>query len=345
MASGKLTSLIENLSQIIKDAPNKLQPSERNEEWTKIVLILPLIEGLGWDKATDVSFESRPTEIEGWLDFILKCQTPIGIEAKALDVNKPTEHNHSQVKKGLKQSKDRGASYFIWTNGDCWQFYSLALPNAPIYQVMLSDAGDTQEEAESIGKKLRIIEKEKFAENPEIFDEAIRNSWKVTALPFAWNFLIENHKDDLIKLVRNGLPEELEIDSDEILKFLKNFGKKDVAPPPTQPPPHKVLSFPDDWDKLLTSYEPFYERARKRLLEGYYHNLGKWLISEDYKPWSKSVTWRYAGTPNEPNKRKQVGPVATMFREWLFIKEEKEGSDRYIRVEESIPYLKKLFEK
>src|SRR3990172_1004746 len=101
MASGKLTSLIENLSQIIIDAPNKLQLSERNEEWTKIVLILPLIEGLGWDKATDVSFESRPAEIEGWLDFILKCQTPIGIEAKALDVNKPTEHNHSQVKKGL----------------------------------------------------------------------------------------------------------------------------------------------------------------------------------------------------------------------------------------------------
>ncbi len=146
MASGKLASLIEKLSQIIIDAPNKLQPSERNEEWTKIVLILPLIARLGWDTATDVSFESRPTEIEGFLDFILKSQPPIGVEAKALDVIKPMDHNHPHVKKGLKQSEERGASYFIWTNGNCWQFYSLALPNAPIYQVMLSDVGDTQEE-------------------------------------------------------------------------------------------------------------------------------------------------------------------------------------------------------
>ncbi len=89
MAVRKLTSLIENLSQKIIDAPNKLQPSERNEEWTKIVLILPLIGGLGWDNATDVSYESSPDDIEGSLDFILKCQPPIGIEAKALDVKFP----------------------------------------------------------------------------------------------------------------------------------------------------------------------------------------------------------------------------------------------------------------
>ena len=138
MASRKLTGLIENLSQIIINAPNKLQQSERNEEWTKMVLIMPLIDGLGWDKATDISFESRPAETEGWLDFILRCNTQIGIEAKAIDVNRPTDRNQPQVKKGLKQSEERGASYFIWTNGNCWQFYSLALPNAPIYQLMLS---------------------------------------------------------------------------------------------------------------------------------------------------------------------------------------------------------------
>jgi predicted type IV restriction endonuclease len=346
MASGKLTSLIENLSQIIIDAPNKLQLSERNEEWTKIVLILPLIEGLGWDKATDVSFESRPAEIEGWLDFILKCQTPIGIEAKALDVNKPTEHNHSHVKKGLKQSKERGASYFIWTNGDCWQFHSLALPNAPIYQVILSNIGDGSEQAESIGKKLRIIEKGDFAENPKIFDEAIRNNWKVAALPFAWNFLIENHKDDLIKLVRNGLPAELDINGDEILRFLGTLKTSDGAPiTKTKLPKGGIPSFPDDWDKLLNSYEPRYERARKRFLEGYYRNLGQWLISKDYEPWSKSTTWRRVGTPNEASKRKQVGPVVTLFRDWQFIKEEKEGGDKYVRVEESVLYLTKLLEK
>ena len=348
MTAGKLASLIENLSQTIIDAPNKLQPSERNEEWTKMVLIMPLIEGLGWDRATDVSYESSPAEIEGWLDFILKCQPPIGVEAKALDVNIPSDGNHSQVKKGLKQSKERGASYFIWTNGDCWQFYSLALPNAPIYQVILSSIGDGSEQTESIGNKLRIIDKEDFSENPEIFDETIRNNWKLTALPAAWNLLFVNNKNDLIKLVRNGLPAELDIKSDEILRFLRTLKTSDNTPEHAKLRTKsfkKILTFPDDWDKLLNSYEPFYEKARKRFHKDYYLKLGQWLISEEYYPWSKSITWRLVGTPNEGNKKKQVGPVVTLFREWLFIKEEEERGDKYVRAEESVPYLKKLLEK
>jgi len=48
--------------------------------------------------------------------------------------------------------------------------------------------------------------------------------------------------------------------------------------------------------------------------------------------------------PNETNERKKLGPVISLFREWQFIEEEK-GTDKYVRVEESIPYLKKLFEK
>ena len=348
MAPGKLTSLIQKLSQIIIDAPNERPKSERNEEWTKMVLIVPLIEGLGWDKARDVSFESSPAEIEGWLDFILRCQPPIGVEAKALDVNIPSDHKHSQVKKGLKQSEERGASYFIWTNGDCWQFYSLALPNAPIYQVMLSSIGDGSEQAESIENKLRIIEKEDFAENPKIFDEAIRYNWKVTALPAAWHFLIENHTDDLIQLFRNGLPLELDIKSDEILRFLRILKTSDDAPEHAESRTKsvkKILTFPDDWDKLLNSYEPIYEKARKRFRSGYNRELGQWLISEKYEPWSKSITWRLVGTPKEANKRKQVGPVVTIFRDWRFIKEEKDGGDKYVREEESVPYLKRLLEK
>jgi len=53
---------------------------------------------------------------------------PIGIEAKAIDVDPPEDSNDPEMKKGLKQSKDREASYFIWTNGDSRQFFSLALP-------------------------------------------------------------------------------------------------------------------------------------------------------------------------------------------------------------------------
>lgn len=346
MASGELTNLVKDLSQIIINAPNKLQPSERNEEWTKIVLILPLIRGLGWDSATDVSYESSADDIEGSLDLVLRCQPPIGIEAKALDVKPPQDHSHPQVKKGLKQSKDRKASYFIWTNGDCWQFYSLALPNAPIYQVILSSIGDGSKQPEPIENNLRIIEKEHFAENPKIFDENIRENWKMTALPDAWNLLLEKHTSDLLQLVRNGLPTELDIKSEEILKFLKTLEPSaDVLKPPRPRTnrPKKIHSFPVDWEQLLSSYEPVYERARKRFSNEYLRNLAQYLTSEKYEPWSKSITWRYAGAPNEPNIRKQLGPVIAFFREWRFIEDE-EGTDKYVRVEESVPYLKKLLE-
>jgi predicted type IV restriction endonuclease len=347
MASRELTKLVKDLSQIIINAPDRLQQSERNEEWTKVVLILPLLEGLGWDRATDVSYESSPDEIEGFLDYILKCQPPIGVEAKALDVKFPLDRTHSQVKKGLKQSKDRGASYFIWTNGDCWQFYSLALANAPVYKIILSSAGGREEQVEYIANKLRIIEKEHFTENPKIFDEDIRKNWKMAALPAAWNLLFEKHTDDLIQLVRKGLPAELDIKSDEILRFLKTLKtSEDVSEHRRSRTrqPKKKPSFPDDWEQLLNSFEPDYERARERFRRGYNHKLGQWVISENYKPWSKSITWRHVGAPNEPNERKQLGPVVAFFREWGFIEEE-EGTDKYVRVEECVPYLKKLLEK
>lgn len=179
-------------------------------------------------------------------------------------------------------------------------------------------------------------------ENPKIFDEAICNNWKFAALPSAWKFLIDNRNNDLIQLLRNGLPAELDIKDDGILEFLKTLKTSGPPPPPPQPP---ARSFPGDWEKLLNSFEPLYEGKRKRFLEGYYRILGQWLISEEYQPWSKAVTWRIVGTSNEPNKRKQVGPVVTLFREWQFIKKDKERSDKYVRVEESVPYLKKLLEK
>ncbi len=344
--SRELTNLVKDLSQKIINAPDKLQPSERNEEWTKIVLILPLLEGLGWDRATDVGYESSPDDIEGSLDFILKCQPPIGVEAKALDVKYPLDHNHKHVEKGLKQSKDRGASYFIWTNGDCWQFYSLALENAPVYQVILSNVGDGSEQVESIVNKLRIIEKEHFAENPESFDEAIRNNWKIAALPAAWKLLFEKDTSTLLQLFANCLPDELDIKNDEILEFLRTLKPRDDFPehPRSRPKkPKKSHSFPDDWEELPNSFEPDYYKARKKFSKGYNLKLAQYVISETYKPWSKSTTWRHIGMPNDPNEKKKSGPVITLFREWRFI-EEVEGTDKYKRVEESVPYLKKLLE-
>ena len=174
MVSRDLAKLVEDLSQRIEDARDTLEVSERNEEWTKMSLIVPLLEGLGWDRGKDVGYENSPRDVEGRLDFILKGHHLIGIEAKALDVGSPQDYGHPHIKKGLKQSKERGASYFIWTNGDCWQFFSLALKNAPLYQVTLSSArGD-------ISDKLCILGKKPFTDNNLFIDKYINTSMKKT---------------------------------------------------------------------------------------------------------------------------------------------------------------------
>lgn len=347
VSTQEFVKLVGRLSKQIVEAADTFQPNQRNEEWTKINFILPLLEGLGWDRLKDVNYEDSSQDVEGWLDFILMCQSPIGIEAKALDVKPPENRRHPHIKKGLKQSKERGASYFIWTNGDCWQFFSLALPDAPMYDLTLSDAHANPEQIEHIASKFQVIEKSHFTADPKLFDEAVRDKWKSSALPVALEVLVNERSDDLLQLVRQGLPSELGIEDEEILTFfkaLKPLGASSERAKKRMTRAQKSHSFPEDWQRLLDSFEPVYERARWRFREGYYRKLMQYLISNQYAPWSKITTWRHVGAPKDPQERKKLGPVISLFREWHFI-EEAEGFKMYQRVEESVPYLRKLVEK
>jgi len=344
MATREFIKLVERLSRQVVDAADTLELS-RNEEWTKMNFILPLLEALDWDRLKDVSYEDSSQDAEGRLDYILRCQASIGIEAKALDVKPPEDRSHFQIEKGLKQSKERGASYFIWTNGNCWQFFSLALPDAPMYSLTLTDAGDNRELMEHIASEFHFIEKRNFTANPELFDEAIRKKWKAAALPAALDVLLEEHTHDLLQLVRCGLPSELDIKDDEILTFFRALKPRDAFDGHDRPlEPPDTLSFPEDWQKLLDSFEPAYDRARSRFREGYCRKLAQYLISDQCSPWSKKTTWRHVGMSKDAGERKKLGPVISLFRKWHFM-EDAERVEMYQRVEESIPYLRKLLEK
>ena len=345
MASKEFVKLVGRLSQQIIDATKAFGPAQRNEEWTKINFILPLLEGLGWDRFKDVSYEDSSQDVEGWLDFILMCRPSIGIEAKALDVNPPEDRIHPQIQKGLKQSKERGASYFVWTNGDCWQFFSLALVDAPVHDLTLSNAHGDPGQIEHIAKGFQIIEKGSFIADPRLFDEAIREKWKTMALPAALKVLIERHRNDLFQLARQALPSELAIEDEEILTFFKElkWARTVVKHSLKRGKEQRDLSFPQDWQKLLDSFEPEYDRARSRFREGYYRKLAHYLVDDQCRPWSKSATWRYVGAPKDADERKKLGPVIALFREWHFI-EDAEGVEMYKRVEDSVSFLKKLLE-
>jgi len=346
MAYTEFIKLVKWLSQQVVDAPDTLTPSQRNEEWTKINFILPLLDRLGWDRFNDVGYEVSSQDDEGALDFTLRCQPLIGIEAKALDVKPPEDRSHPQIIKGLQQAQVRQASYFIWTNGDCWQFFSLTLPDAPIYKLTLSNAYENHEQIEHIASDFHFLQKGSFTANPKLFDEAILEYWKTKALPDALDELLDERTYDLLQLFRHGLPSELDIKDEEILTFLKALRQSNASAEPAKKrrrQDQKILSFPEDWQKLLDSFEPKYEGARKRFRDGYYRKLAQYLISDQCSPWSKSTTWRHVGTPNVTNERKKLGPVISLFRKWHFI-EDAEGVERYQRVEESVLYIRKLLE-
>jgi hypothetical protein len=348
VSSASFGELIQRLSRQVVEAPDQLEPSQRNEEWTKIVLILPLLEGLGWDRALDVGYEDQgKPEVEGALDFILMCQPSIGIEAKRLDVKPPQDRSHPQIEKGLKQSGERGAQYFIWTNGDCWQFYSLTLPDAPMYEVTLSSAHGGPEMIQYISAEFQIIDRDLIAADPTHFDEALRKRWKTMALPVVLDALVTEHKHDLVQLAKRALPSELDFEDEEILAFLQGLrspGTPAVPVKKRQKQARREHSFPEDWQGLIDSFEPQYARARRRFRKGYYRKLGQYLIGDQYVPWSKSTTWRHVGTPNEPNEKKKLGPVVALFIEWHFMETVQGTTDKYQRVEAGLPYLRQILE-
>ena len=131
---------------------------------------------------------------------------------------------------------------------------------------------------------------------------------------------------------------------DEVFSFLK--GLRPPVDLPELPKPRKKSaktphSFPDDWKNLISSYEPNFEKARKRFRKGYASKFAHFLTGNNYEPWSKSTTWRHVGAPNETNVRKSLGGIISLFKEWKFI-EETNIPGRYQRVENSVPYLERL---
>jgi hypothetical protein len=331
----ELSSLVNKLSQIIREKRNGPQSGDLNEQWTKIALIVPLLEGLGWDRVTDISYEVSPNGNEELLDLILNCKNPIGVMVKKPDEIPPRNFDHPQINAGLRQCKVKKIPYFIWTNGDCWQFASLALPNAPLYQIVLSEAVN----GASTADQLLIIKKDIFTSSPERFDRAIHDKFRMIALPIAWKEVLIEHTDDLIQLIRKRL-HVVDIKDEVILKFLKT-----LRPDSLHPSAKYVIGTPTpkDWEQLIESYESPYRLARWFFRTSYYHKLGTYIISESYKPWSKAATWTHVGLSNSTHDRKKISHAVILFREWGFIKEA--GNDKYYRVEESIPYLKKLLEK
>jgi hypothetical protein len=113
---------------------------------------------------------------------------------------------------------------------------------------------------------------------------------------------------------------------------------------PSLPP----IAFPSQPPQPL----PFYS-AQKPPLTGFIclisprRKLGEYLISNDYEPWPKTVTFSLLGLKRRDSETKTVtGPAIGLYKEYGFVNianpQARQDEIIYQWVEEAIPYLKQI---
>ena len=355
MKGTDLVNLVRKLGNLITDAPKRLPPKTMNEEWTKKHLIVPLMEALGWDNPYELLPEDSPSYVEDWIDYLLKPEQPdassICVEAKSLLLPPPRDRGHEQIKKGLEQTEARGSDYFIWTNGDAWQLFALKLPKAPIYEINLGLAIRDENKILLTADRLRLFSRETILNSPQAIVEQITAYWKEMALPEAFRALSEGLAEETIKLMRKVLPHELNISSEQILQFLKEcrYKETEINPPGFSEKRRKFVPSPSEWEKLVTSLEPKYMRARETLIINPRRKLGEYLISNNYKPWRKTVIFSLLELPKRGSNTKAVtGPAVGRYMEYGFIEivdpQARPDEITYKRVDEAMPYLRRILQ-
>ena len=356
MKGSELTNVVRKLGNLVMDAPKKLPPKTMNEEWTKKHLIVPLMEALGWDNPYEVLPEDSPVHVEDSIDYLIKPQPPdassLCVEAKPLLSAPPRDRGHEQIKKGLEQTKARGSDYFIWTNGDTWQLFAVKLPNAPIYEINIGQVGRDESKIQLTSDRLRLLSRETVVNSPQAIVEQIMAYWKEIALPEAFTALSEELAEETIKLMARVLPHELDISPEEILQFLKDCLRKGADTRRPSFPEKRTREFrpcPPEWERLVTSREPRYAKARETLLTDPRRKLGEYLISNDYEPWRITMTYSLLGLQRRGSDTKTVtGPAVGRYRLYGFIEvvdpQARPDEITYQRVEEAMPYLRRILQ-
>jgi hypothetical protein len=354
MKGSEITNLVRKLGHDITEAPSKLPANKISEEWTKHNLIDPLLTALGWDNPYEVLLED-PSIHNDFMDYTLRPLPPkassLCVEAKHLLSPPPRDRGDDQIIKGLEQTKARSSDYFVWTNGGTWQLFAVKLPNAPIYEINISQVGRDESKIQLTADRLRLLSRETVVNSPQDIAEQIMAYWKEIALPQAFKALSEELAEETIKLMESVLPHELDISSEEILKFLKECQWEGIhiRQPSFSEKKRRFKPFPPEWEKLVTSLEPRFVKARETLLTEPRRKLGEYLISNNYEAWPQTLTYSLLGLPTRGSDTKGVtSPALGLYKKYGFIEvvdpQARPDEITYQRVDEAMPYLRRILQ-
>ncbi len=142
-----LVKTIQTIQDRIRDSRQYFSEG-RNAEWrTRIGLIDPLLQTLGWDVGDPRVVEIEPRVAattptgEGWADYALlgdRGRPLVIIEAKNLSIKKPPIPQTVGYVFGENSSRSDKINYCAWTNGEEWAVYDV-LGNDKIMEASISN--------------------------------------------------------------------------------------------------------------------------------------------------------------------------------------------------------------
>lgn len=132
-----LVETIEILQERIRSHGAKIG---KNEIWTRVALIDPLLDALGWDTADPSVVEIEPKVNEGWADYALLGQGGnrlMFIEAKRAEDSRPAVLQTATYTFTYNTQHDPKVGHCAWTNGKEWVVWDV-FKQDPVLEVSLS---------------------------------------------------------------------------------------------------------------------------------------------------------------------------------------------------------------
>ena len=267
---------MRKLSDIFSRIKSDYEVYNYDEITTRQVIILPILQSLGWDIFNRDEVYPEYTMQGRRVDYSLRIK---GRNLVFLEIKKPSEILDKYERQLLEYSFFAGIRLACLSNGLTWQFYLPLMADEwserKFYTLDLieQDISEVEEKFLKILSREKIENGEAFVFAEEIFKSAFKKKTVMIKLPEAWNKIItEPHPlltdllGDLTERLSGFRPSE-----EEILKFLsENVSRFKLSLSMEKPVSHAIRS-QTDLDNTITKSHEEYPASSEQLSDTAIH--------------------------------------------------------------------------
>lgn len=258
MARGALgKGLRETVDLVLATAADHKRVNESN---TRVLLIEPILDALGWDtRNLAVVTREVPVHDGTFIDYalLIEGKAALFVEAKALGTNLADPKVVSQT---VNYANGGGVPWCVLTDGVRWRvFWTLApvaMDRKGVFDVDLSvllDDGAGQAEREAALHQLGLLSRQSVEAGQ--LDQRGRSLFDAGAVRVALDRLFTDPPDELVALVADRLDYPLE--PDRIRPAVAHLGRPFLDAPPTEPTPPAPAETkaPTKYSRIPHTYE------------------------------------------------------------------------------------------